>query len=409
SRQLESEGINIHYTDDPACIPCDAGLVIYTPAIPESNMELTYCRDVYFNLKKRAEVLGLIANDFDTIAIAGTHGKTSISSMIAHIMHSNGHPVTAIIGGIMNNYDTNMIRSDKSKYLIAEADEYDRSFLNLHPKIAVISTVAADHLDIYGSLDKMVESFSNFVGQTDPEGTVIIHESVKGKILTPGNSIIYGTSKNAHLRIQNVRVNNHHFHFELVTKEGVSNIRMGVPGLHNIENATAAAAVCLEAGVKMHEIKQGLESYQGVKRRFEFVMEDDKGTVFIDDYAHHPDEIKACIDTARMLYPNKKITGIFQPHLYSRTRDLADGFATGLEKLDEVILLDIYPAREEAIEGIDSRMLLGKIRNSKKSICSKATLPEIIAKKKPEVLLTMGAGDIDQLIEPIKEKLTKQG
>ncbi|MCK5765484.1 MAG: UDP-N-acetylmuramate--L-alanine ligase [Bacteroidales bacterium] len=406
TQQLEAEGMNIHYSDDPAYIPCDAGIVIYTPAVPESNRELNYCRDMEFNIKKRAEVLGMIAKSHDTIAIAGTHGKTSISSMIAHIMHESERPVTAFIGGIMNNYDTNMLRTYKSKYLIAEADEYDRSFLNLHPKIAVISTLAADHLDIYGSLENMKASFSKFIGQTDTDGRVIIHESVAGQVITPANTIIYGMGQDATLRIQNVRVYEHHFHFDLVSDDGLVTIRMGVPGMHNIENATAAAGVCLQIGLSLEEIKLGLETYKGVKRRFEFILEGE--TIFIDDYAHHPDEIAACVDTAKKLYPDRKITGIFQPHLYSRTRDFADGFASALETLDEIILLDIYPAREEPIEGVDSQMLLAKIRNNNKSISSRSELPEMIKKKRPGVLLSMGAGDIDQLVGPIKEKLTEQ-
>lgn len=406
TQQLEAEGMNIHYSDDPAYIPCDAGIVIYTPAVPESNRELNYCRDMEFNIKKRAEVLGMIAKSHDTIAIAGTHGKTSISSMIAHIMHESERPVTAFIGGIMNNYDTNMLRTYKSKYLIAEADEYDRSFLNLHPKIAVISTLAADHLDIYGSLENMKASFSKFIGQTDTDGRVIIHESVAGQVITPANTIIYGMGQDATLRIQNVRVYEHHFYFDLVSEDGLVTIRMGVPGMHNIENATAAAGVCLQIGLSLEEIKLGLETYKGVKRRFEFILEGE--TIFIDDYAHHPDEIAACVDTAKKLYPDRKITGIFQPHLYSRTRDFADGFASALETLDEIILLDIYPAREEPIEGVDSQMLLAKIRNNNKSISSRSELPEMIKKKRPGVLLSMGAGDIDQLVGPIKEKLTEQ-
>jgi len=408
TRQLEAEGMNIHYKDDPAYIPCDAGLVIYTPAIPDTNRELRYCRGSKLNIKKRAEVLGMIAGDHHTIAIAGTHGKTSISSMAAHIMHHSAYAVTALIGGIMSNYDTNMLRAYKSKYLIAEADEYDRSFLKLHPKTSAISTVAAGHLDIYGSLEKMKASFESFVGQTDPEGRVIIHESVKGQIKTPANTLVYGSSEQLDLCIRNVEIHDHHFHFELETKKESIGIRMLVPGMHNIENAAAAAAVCLEIGISMEEIKAGLESYRGVKRRFEYILNGEDGTVFIDDYAHHPDEIEACIGTAKRLYPNRRITGIFQPHLYSRTRDFADGFAAALEKLDEVILLDIYPAREEPIEGVDARMLLEKINNEHKSICSKENLSELIKTKNPEVLLSMGAGDIDQQVEPIKEKLTKK-
>ncbi len=405
--QLQKEGMNIHYEDNPAYIPCDAGLVIYTPAIPDTNRELLYCRELNFTVLKRAEVLGLITKDYNTIAIAGTHGKTSISSMAAHIMHHGGHSATALIGGIMNNYDSNMLRTNKSKYLIAEADEYDRSFLKLHPWIAVVSTVAADHLDIYGSVDKMKESFSNFVQQTEAGGHVIIHENVLGLIDTPANTIVYGSGKEASIQIRDVRVEDHHFHFELVCPEGSINIRMLVPGMHNVENATAAAAVCLQTGMGLYEIKAGLESYRGVKRRFEFVLNENDSTVFIDDYAHHPDEIDACISTAKELYPDRKICGVFQPHLYTRTRDFAEGFAKALNELDELILLEIYPAREEPIEGIDAQMLLDMVSIENKSICSKDELPGLIKRKKPQVLLTMGAGDIDRLLEPIKEKLTE--
>ncbi|RLD82032.1 MAG: UDP-N-acetylmuramate--L-alanine ligase [Bacteroidetes bacterium] len=405
TRQLAAEGMNIHYTDDPAYVPCDAGLVIYTPAIPETNRELQYCMEGEFTVMKRAEVLGLITDDYYTIAIAGTHGKTSISSMTAHMMHHSGHEATALIGGIMNNYDTNMLYASKSKYLIAEADEYDRSFLKLHPKVAVVSTVSADHLDIYGSLENMKESFSRFVQQTDENGLVIIHEDVLGQIETPSNALVYGQGKEASLRIKDVRVVEHHYHFLLESSKGNIDIRMLVPGMHNIENATAAAAVCLHAGMDLKEIKAGLESYRGVKRRFEFVLDDTEGIIFIDDYAHHPDEIEACISTARKLYPEKKICGVFQPHLFTRTRDFADGFARTLEMLDELILLEIYPAREEPIPGVDAKMLLDMITIANKSICSKEDLPDMIKARKPDVLLTMGAGDIDRLLIPIKEKL----
>jgi UDP-N-acetylmuramate--alanine ligase len=405
SRQLEEEGINIHYTDDPAYIPCDAGLVVYTPAIPASNRELAYCREVGMNVMKRAEVLGLIAESFKTIAIAGTHGKTSISSMIAHIMHHNAYAITAMIGGIMNNYDSNMLRTEKSKYLIAEADEYDRSFLKLHPFISVVSAVAADHLDIYDSLDNMKASFSGFISQTDKTGKVILHESVDEMLEANMRPVIYGRGSEADVRIEHVEVAEHHYHFILVSGAEQISIKMLVPGMHNVENATAAAAVCLQIGMSLDEIREGLESYRGVQRRFEFILDDPSGCIYIDDYAHHPDEIRACISTARELYPDKKLTGVFQPHLYSRTRDFAKEFAKELEQLDELILLDIYPAREDPIEGINAQMILKLANMLNKSVCSKEMLPSILKQKKPEVLLTMGAGDIDNLVEPIKKEL----
>ena len=344
----------------------------------------------------------MIAEDYQTIAVAGTHGKTTISSMISHIMHSKGYPVTAFIGGIMNNYDTNMIYDENSTYMVAEADEYDRSFLKLHPHIAVISSLAADHLDIFGTMENMKSSFSEFVSQVNPEGAVIVHESVADQISVPANTLIYGINPAADLRMENIRIENHHYQFEIHYHNQITDIRMKVPGLHNLENATAAAGVCLQAGMSLMEIKEGLESYKGVKRRFEFVVSEE-GKIFIDDYAHHPEELAACIKTARSLYPEEKITGIFQPHLYSRTRDFAIEFARSLEKLDDIILLDIYPAREKPIAGVDSEMLLNKINNKNKIICSSDSLLQTIKDKNPGILITMGAGDIDQFIEPIKE------
>jgi UDP-N-acetylmuramate--alanine ligase len=402
TKLLEAEGINIHYTDDPAYFPCDAGLVIYTPAIPDSNRELDYCREVEANVFKRAEVLGMIAEDHQSIAVAGTHGKTTISSMITHIMHSNTYPVTAFIGGIMSNYNTNMIYNEKSTYLVAEADEYDRSFLKLHPQIAVISTIDADHLDIYGSMENLQASFSEFISQVSDEGAIIVHESVKDQISIPENSLVYGKGDDVDLRIENIRIIDHQYYFELHTKGEMIEICMKIPGLHNLENATAAAGVCLETGMSLREIKKGLESYQGVKRRFEYIVSE-KGKIFIDDYAHHPEEIAACITTVKGLYPEEKITGIFQPHLYSRTRDFAEAFASSLDKLDDIILLDIYPAREEPIDGIDSKMLLNLLNNKNKCVCSREDVLQTIKDKDPGILISMGAGDIDQLIEPIKE------
>ena len=401
---LEREGISVHYHDDPSFVPSGAGLVIYTPAIPPDNKELLYCREHGFTLMKRAEVLGEIAAVYKTIAVAGTHGKTSISSMITHIMHHGGVGVTAFLGGIMQDYDTNFIGTAGSRYLVAEADEYDRSFLKLEPSIAVISSMAADHLDIYGSVEEMTRSFREFTKKIRPGGTLIVHESIAGRIPLPGGTVIYGEGKAANPRISGSGIEDHHYRFTLEGEYGRISIRMKVPGRHNIENAAAAAAACMKAGMEPESVKAGLETYPGVKRRFEFILETDN-TIFIDDYAHHPDEIRACINTARELFPGKKITGIFQPHLYSRTRDLATGFAGSLSLLDELILLDIYPAREKPIEGIDAGMLLRITELEKKSLVPKEDLVTTILGKRPEVLITMGAGDIDQLVKPIRTAL----
>jgi UDP-N-acetylmuramate--alanine ligase len=406
TRKLESEGMNIHYSDDPAYVPCDVGLVIYTPAIPENNRELTYCREIDVPVKKRAEVLEMIAEDHKTIAIAGTHGKTSISSMAAHILHAAGFPVNAFIGGIMNNYDSNLIRTGKCEYLLAEADEYDRSFLRLHPYIAVVSAIAPDHLDIYGSREQLVESFNDFIGQADHDGRVIIHEEVATQLSLPEACLTYGTGAKASLRIENVKIVAHQYEFELCHGQERIHIRMQVPGRHNIANASAAAGVCLELGLSAHQIKKGLESYTGVKRRFEYIIRQDK-IVFIDDYAHHPEEITACVQTAKELYPGRHITGIFQPHLYSRTRDFADEFALSLSQLDEVMLLDIYPAREEPMAGVNAKMICDKISIENKKVYDKDELLNALSEGKRDVVISMGAGDIDQLVEPIKKSLLK--
>ena len=405
--KLETEGMNVHYTDEAAFVPCDAGLVIYTPAVPASNRQLAYCRDVDVKVYKRAEVLGMIAEGFKTLAVAGTHGKTTISSMIAHIMHSTGHPVTAFIGGIMNNYDSNLIDDEGSAYLVAEADEYDRSFLLLSPYIAVISRIAPDHLDIYGSMQHMSDSFSRFVSQLEDDGLLVAHESVDGQIPLPGSAMLYGSGEKASLRIKNIRVEDHHYHFGLQTPEGTIDIGMQIPGRHNIENAAAAAGVCLRCGLSLEEIRQGLATFRGVKRRFEYVVKE-KDIVYIDDYAHHPEEIEALLRTVKELYPGEKVTGIFQPHLYSRTRDFAEEFARSLEALDEILLLDIYPAREEPIEGVDAEMLLNKINRPDKKLVSKEDMLEIVKKMQKGVLLTIGAGDIDLLVQPIKKILTEK-
>ena len=403
--QLETEGMNIHYTDDPAFVPCDTGLVIYTPAIPVTNRQLKYCREVGMKIYKRAEVLGMIAEDFRTLAVAGTHGKTTISSMIAHTMHSTNHPVSAFIGGIMSNYDSNMIDDKGSVYLVAEADEYDRSFLLLQPDVAVISRIAADHLDIYGSLDQMSDSFSAFVSRIREGGLLIAHESVEGQITLPSSTMLYGTGSKADIRIMNLRVEDRRYHFELETPIGKARIAMQVPGRHNAENAAAAAGVCIHAGLDLKEIESGLASYSGVKRRFEYIV-NTEDLVYIDDYAHHPEEIEALLRTVRELYPGSAVTGIFQPHLYTRTRDFADAFARSLETLDEVVLMDIYPAREEPIQGVDAMMLLEKIEHSNKKILSRDDVTQFAGNKMKGVLLTIGAGDIDQLVEPIKKMLS---
>lgn len=404
TNQLQSEGIAIHYEDDPSTIPhswnTNNTLVVYTPAVPDTLAELDHFRNRGYMVQKRAEVLGRVTKACYTVAVAGTHGKTTTSVIIAHILNHAGLKCNAFLGGISTNYNTNVLIEDNAKATIVEADEYDRSFLQLHPDIAVVTSMEADHLDIYGSGDNLSESFQEFVNLA-ARGTLFAHHSLK---LTHRNQMLF-MGDDSPFRAVNIRVNNGQFEFNAITPKGViDSIKFPLPGRHNIANAMAGIAVAQELGIDNSSIKDALECFAGVKRRFEFQIRTEN-LVFIDDYAHHPSELEACINAVKELYPTKKITGIFQPHLYSRTRDFADGFAKSLSHLNEVILLDIYPAREEPIEGVSSTMLLNNITSEQKELVTKKKLVENISDRTLEVLLTLGAGDIDQLVQPIKEQL----
>jgi len=401
---LISEGIPVHFVDDIKYIPKKVDLVIYTPAIPKEHKEFIYLNEKGYALHKRAEILGEIVKDSYTIAVSGTHGKTTITSMIAHILKQSGKDVFSFIGGISKNYKSNLILSDKNSIAVVEADEFDRSFLQLHPDIAVISSMDADHLDIYGSKDYLVESFRLFANQIRKDGKLFLK---KGLQLSGVNADVssYSAKLKADYYAKDIHVKNGSFYYTICAPNKVLiSVKAGIPGLHNIENAIVAAAIALNCGVKPTAIKKGLETYTGVSRRFDYRIKEEN-LVFIDDYAHHPEEIKACIHAARELYPGKKITGVFQPHLFTRTRDLAEGFAESLAKLDELILLDIYPARELPIKDITSEALLSKIKMKNKMVCSKEGLIEELVKRNLEVLITIGAGDIDQLVEPIEKSL----
>lgn len=411
TRDMESNGISITYTDEVVMIDesvrgsKEGTLVIYTPAIPVSNEIWNYFKKENYTLKKRAEVLGMITEQYKTIAVAGTHGKTTTSSMIAVVMSESDTKCNAFLGGIAANYNSNLVLDSHSQWVVVEADEYDRSFLTLVPNLAVVTSTDADHLDIYGDSDAMNKSFQEFVDKVNPQGKVFLQSEVE---LNFGDKRTYSLKDaNADFYAENISVVRGNFVFDSVTPKGkINEISLGISGLHNIENALATIAVCQEIGLDNATIKNGLESYKGVKRRFEYIL-NRKEIVFIDDYAHHPTEINALVNSVRTLFPNRKITGVFQPHLYSRTRDFGNEFAQELSQLDEVIVLDIYPARERPMEGIDAEFLLDKINGIPKRKESKATLVQGIEKSDVEVLITIGAGDISSLVESIKQKLTQ--
>lgn len=399
---LMNEGIPVVFMDDEDSIQVSFlendpnTLIIYTPAIPSDSNILNFFRDGEFTMKKRSEVLGIISKGMFTIAIAGTHGKTTTSSIVAHVLKDSGYDCSAFLGGIATNYDSNVLFGNNNT-MVVEADEYDRSFLTLHPDIAIVTSMDADHLDIYGDKSQLVESFQQFASQLKEGGRLIYKE---GLDLTGGKT--YSASVVADIQAVNVRIKEGSFYFDFKNANGViDNIKLGLPGLHNIENAVAAIEVALHLGITPDKIRQALANFLGVKRRFEYVVKL-PNHIYIDDYAHHPEELRACIQAVKSLYPDKKLTAIFQPHLFTRTRDFADGFAEVLSMIDDLIMLDIYPARELPIEGVNSAMILDNIKNPAKQILSKQDAIEYVRTNKPELLLTVGAGDIDTLIQPLK-------
>jgi UDP-N-acetylmuramate--alanine ligase len=405
TERLAEKGIEVHFTPDTHAIPDDIDLVVYTPAIPADHEELKFFADKAIPVMKRAEVLKYITEGKFTVAVAGTHGKTSISSIIAHLVHNAGKDVNAFIGGIMKNYTSNYLGSGANGIYITEADEYDRSFLNLSPDIAVVSSMDADHLDVYKNKKAMIDGFRQFASQIKPGGVLMINKKLSGNFSIFEDIFTYSIDGPADNYVSRRRIDKGKVIMDLFLQgESLKDIHFNIPGQHNLENALAAASVCRELGLKPHEIIEGLESYQGVYRRFD-VRINTTGLVYVDDYAHHPEEIRACIQAVKELYPEKRVCGIFQPHLYSRTRDLAGEFAASLDQLDEVLLLEIYPAREEPIANVSSELILNKIKNPNKRLIDKNDLPDIIGKLDLEVLVTMGAGDIDQLVDMIEKKL----
>jgi UDP-N-acetylmuramate--alanine ligase len=403
---LEGEGIPVSYVDEVASLPADFvtpdvdTLIVYTPAIPKNSVLLNHFRNADFVLKKRSEVLGIISKGQFCIAVAGTHGKTTTSSIIAHVLTDTGFGCTAFLGGIASNYNSNFLLGNNN-VVVVEADEYDRSFLTLHPDLSVITSMDADHLDIYGDAGQLEESFRLFAGQLKPEGTLFVKAG-----LPLENGITYSAGSSSVIKGQNIRVEGSKFVFDYADGDIlISDFQLMLPGKHNVENAVAAIAVALKLGIDADKIKVAIANFKGVKRRFEYIVNGD-GHIYIDDYAHHPEELRACFDAVRQLYPEKKLTVIFQPHLFTRTRDFADDFAKVLSTVDELVLLEIYPARELPLEGIDSSFLLNKITLKSKEIVAKGLVPEYIKNKNPELLLTVGAGDIDTLIQPLKANFT---
>ncbi len=400
---LEKEGMIIHYDENIELIPSETGLVIYTPAIPSTNIELQYLKKCGVRMMKRAEVLGMLSAEYQTIACAGTHGKTTTSSMVSYLLQQSKIGCQAFLGGISRNFDSNLLISETSTFMVVEADEYDRSFLHLHPYIAIITSIDSDHLDIYDNITAVHEAFSSFAGNIVSNGSLIIKKGLDLPLKTSDGYSIYRYAVNdeADFYASDLRLENNLYHFDFIYPNGkINNLILGIPGLYNVENAVAALAAAILAGVTPEELSQGLATFRGVKRRFDIRINDD--VVYIDDYAHHPEEINACVRSARAMFPGRKITGIFQPHLFSRTRDFAAEFAESLSKLDEILLLPIYPAREQPIPGINSQMLLSLMNHDNKHLVQKSDIPAYFTGKHIEVLITMGAGDIDTLVEPIE-------
>lgn len=402
--ELQALGLTIHFEDNINQIPKDFysenTLVVVTPAVPASHSEWNYFVERNYTIKKRAEVLGLITKDTYCFAVAGTHGKTTTSSILGHILYESGVDVTAFLGGIVENYNSNLIGSGKT-VTVVEADEFDRSFLHLHPNVSCITSMDADHLDIYGDAAHIEASFREFAAKTDRDHLYVI----KG---LPLDGITIGVTSDADLSAQNIRIENGYYVFDVKTPNEVfQNVKFGLPGHHNLTNALLAFAMAKSYGVSNENISTALASFKGVRRRFSFQIREEN-RVYIDDYAHHPTEINAVHQAVRELYPGKKIIAAFQPHLFSRTKDFADGFAASLSQFDEILLLDIYPARELPMEGITSSWLLTKIEQPNKKLVNKKELIAAFKNSDATVFITIGAGDIGEMVKDIKNALYEE-
>ena len=404
TKKLEEEGILIHYEDDPTLIPENVDLVILTPAIPADSKELNFLREKNVRIIKRAQVLGEISRQCKSVAVAGSHGKTTVTSLLSHILHNAQKPMSAFIGGIAKNINSNVIIGDENDELVVmEADEFDRSFLQLTPYISIVTSIDADHLDIYGDENHVVDAFNQFVEKTVPDGVVVCNHKLP--IVTDRKKLTYGF-ENADVMARNLRVEDGMRKFSVVTSEGLDfgEYEMQLFGEHNVMNALAVIITCMQLNIELKKIKEGLANFQGVVRRFDIRVKNEK-VCYIDDYAHHPEEIRASLKAVRSIFPERKLTLVFQPHLFSRTQDFMNEFAEVLSLADELLLMEIYPAREKPIPGVTSSALLEKISCKKKQICQKENLIETLKNIKPELIVTMGAGDIDRFVPQIETLL----
>ena len=433
TEELEREGIAVHYDDNPSLIPEKVDMVVYTPAVPQDLQEFVTLRERGVKMEKRSQVLGELTRGKKCIAVAGSHGKTTTTTLITHLLKNAGCGCSAFLGGISKNIGSNLLVNNNSEYVVVEADEYDRSFLQLHPYMAVITATDPDHLDIYGTHEAMLDAYVQFANQTEPEGHLFLkdgifrtldgeeyveygHEhhhdekehSVARTINHPSISTYTAHGIDADYYAINVRTYNGNLFFDMRTPDGVLyDLELDGTALFNVENAVVASAVALACGLDQYQLRSGLKSFAGVRRRFDYRIRE-KELVYIDDYAHHPQEIASTIDSVRYLYPDKRVVGIFQPHLYSRTRDFADDFAKVLQGLDEIIMMPIYPAREKPILGVTSSMVLRKISSMSKYLCTADQVLELVPALCPDVVLTLGAGDIDRLVPRLEETLREQ-
>lgn len=411
TKKLVEEGIEVHYEDNIELASKQADIVVYTPAIPKDHKELGFYQSNNYPLLKRSDVLGLITNGSFNVCVAGTHGKTTITTMIAHLFRDSGFGCNAFLGGIAVNYNSNFWSHEKN-VCVVEADEYDRSFLKLSPDIAVITAMDADHLDIYGTAESMEQAFIDFSAKLKPGGVLFSKFGLpKGNQLKGDKRKTYAqVNESADVYATNIRMDNGSYEFDVVAKDWmIDNVQLHMGGMHNVENVTAAIAVAHEVGIANDKIRSAVASFKGVKRRFEYIIKRED-FVFVDDYAHHPEELRALIGGAKSLFSDRKCTVIFQPHLFSRTRDFVDGFAESLDMADEVVLLPIYPARELPIEGVSSQIIFDRMKNANKKMMTKSELIEWIGKMTgnrsnlgKSMIITAGAGDIDAMVQPIRQ------
>jgi UDP-N-acetylmuramate--alanine ligase len=403
TQTLVAEGIAVHYDDDPSRCPLDADIIVYTPAIPADNKIMQYCRDQQFELLKRSDVLKIISKGTYNICIAGTHGKTTTSTMVAHILRDTGYGCNAFLGGISTNYQTNFW-SDSNPVAVIEADEYDRSFLKLYPDVISISSMDPDHLDIYGTAEEMESAFIQFTGNLKEKGLLLNKKGLKREndFQVP-NRLSYSIHDlTADIHVTSLKIQEGAYQYDVVGPDWqLKGIQLNMGGMHNVENSLVAIAIAKHLSIQDEKILHAVANFKGVKRRFEYILKTDE-KIYIDDYAHHPEELRMLLSSVKELYPNRQLTIIFQPHLYTRTRDLVDGFAESLDLADEIWLLPIYPARELPIEGVSSNMIAGRMKKVARLV-GMEELSSLVGSEKPELLITAGAGDIDKMVEPIKQ------